>query len=217
MCFSSEKIQIRSAFLDLEDSSHFFHLLSEEEKERAVRLKSSTAACQQIISRGILRLLLGNYIGVNPKELVFKNKAFGKPFLCHPVDSTICFNLTHSGSLLLIAFGKVKHVGIDVEKIVNKIDLKGIASLVFSSEEQLFLSRSLDPIHDFYALWTAKEAILKVSGRGFSYPSNQFSVVIAKGITSLSMIPTELSGGYSCSLSSFSPETGYSAAVAVLQ
>lgn len=217
MDFSSEEIQIWSAFLDLEDSSHYFHLLSEDEKKRAARLKSSSATCQQIISRGILRLLLGNYTGVNPKELVFKNKPFGKPFLCHPVGSTICFNLTHSGSLLLIAFGKVKHVGIDVEKIVNKIDLKGIASLVFSSEEQLFLSRSLDPIHDFYALWTAKEAILKVSGRGFSYPSNQFSVVISKGILAPSIIPAELTGGCSCSLSSFSPVKGYSAAVAVLQ
>ena len=215
--FFSQEIQIWSASLDVEDSSCFLHLLSEDEKKRAARLKSGTAACQQIISRGILRLLLGNYIGVNPKELVFNNSPFGKPFLSNPADSAICFNLAHSGSLLLFAIGKEKHVGIDVEQIEGKIDFTGISSLVFSSDEQLLLSLSMDPIRDFYVLWTAKEAILKVSGRGFSYPSNQFSVVIPKGIPTLSIIPAELSGGCSCSLSSFSPAKGYSAAVAVLQ
>jgi 4'-phosphopantetheinyl transferase len=215
--FSSGNIQIWSASLDKEDSSHFFNLLSEEEKKCTARLQSSAATCQKIISRGILRLLLGNYTGLNPKELVIKNSLFGKPFLSNPEKSKICFNLAHSGNMLLFAIGKVKHVGIDVEKIEEKIDFKGISPMVFSFDEQLTLSLSMDPIHYFYALWTAKEAILKVSGRGFSYPVNQFSVVIHNGTSHPSLIPEELTCGYSCSLSSFSPANGYSAAVAVLQ
>ena len=215
--FFSDDIQIWSVSLDVEDSSRFFQLLSEDEKKRSARLKSSTVAHQQIISRGILRLLLGKYIGMNPKELVFNDNPFGKPFLCNPADSAICFNLAHSGSLLLFAIGKEKHVGIDVEIIDEKIDFKRITSLVFSSDEQLSLSLSLDPICDFYALWTAKEAILKAAGRGFSYPSNKFSVFISNGITFPSIIPAELTGGCSCSLFSFSPVKGYSAAVAILQ
>ena len=210
-------IQIWSAAFDAEDSSCFISFLSEGEKDCAARLRSNTAVCQKIISRGILRLLLSNYTGLNPKELAFENKQFGKPLLCNPMNSGICFNLTHSGNLLLIAIGKEKHVGIDVEKIEEKIDFKGISPIVFSFNEQLTLSRSIDPIHDFYALWTAKEAILKASGRGFSYPSNKFSVFILNGITFPSIIPAELTGGCSCSLFSFSPVKGYSAAVAVLQ
>ena len=214
---SSEDVQIWSAFFDGENCAHYFHLLSDDEKVRASRLKNPGKACQQIISRGILRLLLGNYTGINPKELAFKNSPFGKPFLSNPVDSEICFNLTHSGNLLLFAIGKGKHIGIDVEKIEGKIDFKGISSLVFSSEERFSLSRSLDPIHDFYRLWTAKEAILKGTGFGFSYPSNQFSVVISKGNAALLKGSKEFAAGLSCSLSSFSPVIGYSAAVAVLQ
>jgi len=214
---SSEDIQIWSAFFDGENCEHHFHLLSDDEKARAGRLKNPGTACQQIISRGILRLLLGNYIGINPKELVFKTSPFGKPFLSNPADSEIGFNLTHSGNLLLIAIGKGKHIGIDVEKVEGKIDFKGISSLVFSSEERLSLSRSLDPIQDFYRLWTAKEAILKGTGFGFSYPSNQFSVVISKGNAGLIKGIKEFAAGLSCSLSAFSPVDGYSAAVAVLQ
>jgi len=215
--FLSGDIQIWSASLEAEDCSLFIHLLSEDEKNRAAQLKSSAAACQQIISRGILRLLLGNYTGLNPKELVFDNSPFGKPFLRNPANSEIYFNLAHSANMLLFAFGKGKHVGIDVEKIEEKINFKVISPLVFTYKEQLSLSRSMDPIHDFYVLWTAKEAILKVSGRGFSYPVNQFSVVISKGMPCLPLISEELTGGCSCSLSSFSPANGYSAAIAVLQ
>jgi 4'-phosphopantetheinyl transferase len=215
--FSTQEMQVWSASLETEDSSCFYNLLSEDEKKRAARMKSRSAANGQIIGRGILRLLLGKYIGVNPRDLVFSKSPFGKPFLSNPMDSAISFNLTHSGSLLLVAIGKGTQVGIDVEKIEENIDFSGISSLVFSSAEQRSLSRSHNPILDFYALWTAKEAILKASGHGFSYPSNQLSVVISKGSATLPIIPAELTGCGSCSLSSFSPAEGYSAAVAVLQ
>jgi 4'-phosphopantetheinyl transferase len=213
----SEDTQIWSASFEAEDSSCFIPFLTEDEKDCATRLKSTAATCQKIISRGILRLLLSNYTGINPKDLFFENGQFGKPFLSNPANSEICFNLAHSGNLLLIAIGKKKDVGIDVEKIEEKRDFKGISPLVFSLSEQQTIARSMDPIHDFYSIWTAKEAILKATGRGFSYPSNKFSVFILNGITFPSIIPTELTGGCSCSLSSFSPANGYSAAIAVLQ
>jgi len=212
----SGNTQIWSASFEAENSSFFFPFLTEDEKDRATRLKNTAATSQKIISRGILRLLLSNYIGLDPKELIFKNGPFGKPCLGNPVNSEICFNLAHSGDMLLIAIAKEKHVGIDVEKIEEKMDFKRISTMVFSCEEQLKLSSSMDPIDDFYSIWTAKEAILKAAGRGFSYPSNKFSVFILNGITFPELIPTELTGGHSCSLSSFSPANGYSAAIAVL-
>jgi 4'-phosphopantetheinyl transferase len=214
---SSEDTQIWFASFEAEDSSYFIPFLSEDEKKRSARLRSNTIACRHIISHGILRLLLSNYTGVFPNELIFENNSFGKPFISNPVNSKISFNLSHSGGMLLIAVVKDKQVGIDVEKIEEKRDFKGMLPLVFSLSEQQTISRSGDPIHDFYSIWTAKEAILKAAGRGFSYPSNKFSVFILNGITFPGIIPTELTGGCSCSLSSFSPASGYSAAIAVLQ
>jgi 4'-phosphopantetheinyl transferase len=208
-------VQIWSAYLDQEDSSDFLNLLSVDEKSRAERLKSQHISDNQIISRGILRLLLGKYLNIAPEKIDLGTGRFGKPFLITPTDSPISFNLAHSGSLALFAFGKAKGIGVDVEKNDETRDFAGISSIVFSIEEQKFLSKSKDPISDFYSLWTAKEAILKVSGRGFSYPSNKFSVVLTKGIPSEIKIPTELSGGFSSLLTSFSPAPGYSAAIAV--
>ncbi|MEI8132724.1 MAG: 4'-phosphopantetheinyl transferase superfamily protein [Leptolinea sp.] len=201
----------------MEVSSSYLHLLTEDEKTRAERLKSKIASDQQIISRGILRLILGRYLDMKPEDLTFTTGQFGKPFLSNPVDTSINFSLTHSSNLILFAIGKRKNIGIDVEKIEEKTDLVGISSLVFSSDERLAFSISTNPLRDFYVLWTAKEAILKASGRGFSYPSNKFSVVLSKGLPSISNIPTELTGGCSCNLISFSPSTGYSAALAVMQ
>jgi 4'-phosphopantetheinyl transferase len=212
----SGNFQIWSAFFDKEDFSQYSYFLSKKEKIRAARLKNPRTACQQIISRGILRLLLGNYTGINPNDLIFNKTLYGKPYLINPVNSEICFNLSHSGNLLLIAVGRGKQIGIDVEKLEGKIDFSGISSLVFSPDEQLSLSCSLDPIHDFYRLWTAKEAILKSTGLGFTYPSNQFSVVISKGNVSLLKIPKTFAAGCDFSLASFSPVAGYSAAMAVM-
>jgi 4'-phosphopantetheinyl transferase len=213
---NSEGVQIWSAFFDQENYLSYFPLLSEDEKIRADRLKNPRSASQQIISRGILRLLLGNYTGKDPKDLVFSYSKFGKPVLTNTERSDIFFNLSHSGNLLLIAIGKGKHIGIDVEKIDGKIDIFGISSLVFSNDERYSLSRSLDPVQNFYELWTAKEAILKSTGLGFSYPSNQFSVVITKGNESKLGISKKLVAGSDFSLASFTPVTGYSAAMAVM-
>lgn len=214
---NSRDVQVWSAFMDNEDGSLFVHLLSKEEKSRAERLKSKSIADNQIISRGILRILLGKYLNMLPEKISFGTGQFGKPYLITNSDSPISFNLAHSGNLVLFAFGNVKEIGIDVEKNEEARDFAGISSIVFSPDEQVYLSKSMDPVSDFYLLWTLKEAILKVSGHGFSYPSNQFSVVLTKGIPSVSKIPTELFGGFSSVLTSFSPTTGYSAAIAVLQ
>jgi len=212
----SESVQIWSAFFDQENCSSYLHLLSNDEKIRAARLKDPKIANQQIISRGILRLLLGNYTGKDPKDLVFSYSQFGKPHLSNSENLEIFFNLSHSGNLLLIAVGKEKQIGIDVEKIDGKIDIFGISSLIFTDEEQFSLSRSLDPVQNFYELWTAKEAFIKSTGLGFTYPSNQFSVVIRKGNESnlgISIMPLAGSG---LSLASFKPVKGYSAALAVM-
>jgi 4'-phosphopantetheinyl transferase len=178
-------------------------------------LKSKRIADFQLISRGILRILLGRYLDSKPELIEIANDQFGKPFFSKPENSQLSFNLAHSANLALFAFGREVKIGIDVEKLVETRDFNGISSIVFSQEERQFLANSKYLVHDFYSFWTAKEAILKAIGRGFAYPSNQFSVVLSRGKVILTKIPAELSGGFSCSLTSFSPMKGYLAAVAI--
>jgi 4'-phosphopantetheinyl transferase len=211
-----EKVQIWSAFFGDENINSFSGLLSKDEIERANHLIDSGIASRQIISRGILRILLGNYLGKEPKALVFGTSEFGKPFLSDPENSGISFNLSHSGNLLLIAVTAGKQIGIDVEKNEVNMDFPGIASLVFSGQEQICLSHSTDPIHEFYKIWTAKEAILKSTGLGFSYPSNRFSVITSKENNSQPRILKDLPVGFDLSYQSFLPSEGYSAAIAMV-
>ena len=214
--FYSEKVHIWSAFFDQEKSVTYFGLLSRDEKTRAERLIDPGAASRQIISRGILRLLLGKYTGKDPKAIVFSYSKFGKPYLSDPENPEVCFNLSHSGNLLLIAVSEGEQIGIDVEKNEDNIDFSGIAALVFSVEEQVSLSHTADPFQKFYELWTAKEAILKSTGLGFSYPSNRFSVVKSIEQESRPRISKDLPAGSDFSLTSFSPVEGYFASIAVM-
>jgi 4'-phosphopantetheinyl transferase len=209
--------KVFSVSLDQENSSHFSDLLSDAERARSSRLQSKQIADKQIISRGILRVLLGYYLDVKPESLVFSISKYGKPYLSNPDVSQCSFNVSHSGNLTLFAIGGGNQIGIDVEMIEETTDIKVISQLVFSPEELATLKLSKNLTRDFYLLWTSKEAILKATGWGFSYPSNKFSVVLTKGTPTFSKIPAELSGGLNCTLTSFSPIPGYLAATALLQ
>jgi 4'-phosphopantetheinyl transferase len=213
---SPGRVQIVYAPLDKENSAHYFDLLSDQEKARSARLKNKVAANRQIIARGILRRVLGQTLRMKPEELMFRNNPHNKPCLSHPADSGISFNLAHSGNLLLIALANEKHVGVDVEVMDHHRDFAAISRLVFSPEEQASLSHSMQPVQDFYTLWTVKESILKAAGRGFSFSPNQLRVTSTNGSVSLSSLPAELSSGGTCKLFSFLPARGYTAAVAVL-
>lgn len=213
----SDPLQVYSAYFDIEGSSLFFNLLSSKEKERSQKLQNPTIADRQIISRGILRIVLGAYLKRDPKELVIEPGMYGKPELVFPQKSGIHFNLSHSGSLLLIAIGNHHPIGIDIEEMDNTIDVAAVSNLTFSQMEKKALQKSHSAIIDFYKIWTAKEAILKASGKGFSYPSAKFSVVNDVGMPSLTNIPTELSGSRKFTLTTFSPAVDYFGAIAVLQ
>jgi 4'-phosphopantetheinyl transferase len=78
----------------------------------------------------------------------------------------------------LIAVGAERRVGVDVEKIRLDVDTDALAERFFSVHERAGL-RSL-PDHarvaGFFACWTRKEAFLKATGDGLSFPLADFSV-----------------------------------------
>ncbi|MDF1519767.1 MAG: 4'-phosphopantetheinyl transferase superfamily protein [Brevefilum sp.] len=207
---------IVSAQLEGKTGAQFFGLLSENEKARVSRLKNRAVAERWVITHGILRLVLGQILQMAPQRLKFGENRYQKPFLSCPADSNLSFNLSHSEEFLLIALTKGRRIGIDVERLSPDRDFAAIAPLVFSPEEQALLSCSSDPRLDFYTLWTAKEAILKATGRGFSFPPRQVQLTIKDTALTIVNLPVELSKDGACALTPFQPETGYAAAVAIL-
>ncbi|MDQ4075086.1 MAG: 4'-phosphopantetheinyl transferase superfamily protein [Chloroflexota bacterium] len=160
-------------------------VLATEEMERADRFIFERDRRHFTVARGILRLLLGRYLGRAPDTLQFQYSAYGKPALAgRPERHNLHFNLSHSGSLVLYAVTRDREVGVDVEQSTRDVDHEQLARRFFSSIENAALGAL--PPHQrpeaFFHCWTRKEAYIKAIGEGLSFPLDQFDV---------SLVPSE--------------------------
>lgn len=188
-------------------------LLSPAETHRAAALKIDQARKDFIAGRGMLREILGGYLGCAPGDVRLTAGAEGKPFLADSGES-LRFNLSHAGELLLIAVTTGAEVGIDIEAFAAGRPLDAMAHLAFSPAEQealLTLPPSLKA-EAFHRCWVRREACLKASGTGFSRPGDSFDV------TPLVATPPPLTirSGQTCwLLRDLAVPPGYCAALAV--
>lgn len=142
--------------------------LSQPEKDRASRCRFEKDQARFISGRATLRLLLGLYTGIPPEKIAFRYEAQGKPMLA---DSPAWqFNLSHSRELALFAIGREQPVGIDLEQIDPAFPCAEVAEDILSEAElhQLSARDPADRLPLFFQIWTAKEALLKAVGKGFS-------------------------------------------------
>lgn len=156
--------------------------LSSDEKDRAERFRLKRHRNTFIFTRGTLRALLANYLGVFPAGLHFAYAAHGKPSLALPQTApTLAFNLSHTEGMAVFAFARDRRLGIDVEKVRSDFDVEPIAERFFSLAELLAL-RNVPGEHRheaFFRCWTCKEAYIKALGEGFSHPLHQFDVSVS--------------------------------------
>jgi 4'-phosphopantetheinyl transferase len=123
--------------------------------------------------------MLAEYLEEEPEEIKLSEGEFGKPHLSdHLQPDALCFNVSHAGDLLLLAFARGCEVGVDLEQLRGDLSYRTIAECYFSrrEKEELFSLPSSEQISAFYRCWTRKEAYLKGTGSGFSQPSNGFDV-----------------------------------------
>jgi len=152
-------------------------VLSPDERARAARFQSSQLVHAFILSRGALRILLSRYLGVHPASVQFKYGSNGKPRIA--AQTSLEFNVSHSGGLTLLAFTHDCSVGIDVEQIRSLPDLQDIAQRFFCVEESTELAKLVDPLQReraFFLCWTRKEAYIKAVGLGLSARLDRFRV-----------------------------------------
>ncbi len=160
----------------------FSALLSPDEQERAARFYFDRHRNRYIVARGILRLLLGGYLEIEPEEIQFQYQACGKPFLpAEPGVRELHFNLSHSENYALIASSWNRRVGVDVEHLRPLPGADSIAGELFCLSEIKLLARQEEEEkqHTFFKLWTAKEAFVKAIGEGLKVPLNQIEVILS--------------------------------------
>jgi 4'-phosphopantetheinyl transferase len=168
-------------------------LLSPAERARAAAFHFAVDRHRYVASHAMLRQVLAGYLagglvsGPRAAQLEFVTGSSGKPGLA---DGTLQFNLSHSGSLALLAVARDQAVGIDLEQRVEMPDLALLEKRMFTPAA-LQRQQNLPPaarLDGFYRRWTELEAIGKCRGTGLELEK------IIPGTEHLA--PTDPAGGF---------------------
>jgi len=140
----------------------FEALLTPEETLRAGRYKQQKDTFRFIVSRGVQRIILGQYLDTPPARLQFVLGDNKKPHLVGIDGNKVHYNLSHSGDWIVLAIALLP-VGADVEFVDPIFPFQDILEDNFSRAEADYVGTSPER---FFTLWTRKEAILKATGQG---------------------------------------------------
>jgi 4'-phosphopantetheinyl transferase len=159
-------LAVRWADLDGCDPTGFGRLLSVDELERAARLRFERDRSRFVAARGLLRALLGEHLGLDAALIEFDYGEHGKPRLRE--QTGLRFNLSHSGSLLVLALCEGREVGVDVEAIRDEIAAESIAGRFLPAEIATEVERLSGSARTeaFFRGWVRQEAYAKACGAG---------------------------------------------------
>jgi 4'-phosphopantetheinyl transferase len=187
-------------------------LLSKEEQARSDRYVRPADVVKFMVGRAVLRLILAQYLGLEPGEIMISTGKFGKPHICKSFNiNYLTFNLSHSGEVCLVAVSHAREIGVDVEKLRDDVLVEDLATRYFSAEEVAELQALPIALRrlGFFLCWTRKEAYVKAKALGLQIPLDRFSVSLTPGQ------PAEIRGAEAggWTILSFEPRPGYVAAV----
>jgi 4'-phosphopantetheinyl transferase len=219
ICSNQAHVWSVSLDLSLIQNENLAGILSTDELARAGRFRFERDQKRFIVARGMLRKILGSYLEKDPHELRFDYTSHGKPVLATKAGyDTLRFNLSHSGEFALFAITNGLNIGIDIERVRYDLDVMQIAKNYFSQGEISWL----ESVHKnewpgaFFQYWTRKEAFIKATGEGISFPMDQCDVSLLNG---RHLSPIRLPGNDRESNcwhgQDLFPARGYAAAIAV--
>jgi 4'-phosphopantetheinyl transferase len=144
------------------------NLLSRDELERARRYRFDADSTRFVTARGMLRMALSRYLHRKPRDIVFEYDLNGKPELKEELSDDMQFNVSHSGSKVVMALARGRRVGVDVERVDNDIPCLNLARHNFLLREVAVLEEipEEERAKMFCRIWARKEALLKAMGIG---------------------------------------------------
>ncbi|USG66599.1 4'-phosphopantetheinyl transferase superfamily protein [Brevibacillus ruminantium] len=192
--------------------SEHIDILDSEERKTYERYLVDCKKVEFLIGRLLVKGLVGQKLGLSPKQIRFFANEYGKLFIDYramteTIKRPVFFNLSHSQQMWVCALSEIEQTGIDVEAAHQDCVLE-VMPTVFLEKEIAAVEEQAAPEGKrkvFYRLWTRKEAVMKAKGMGFSLPPLSFSVP-AFG---------DLVEDTGFSFYTFSPLKGYLASVAV--
>lgn len=110
-------------------------------------------------------------------DLTIAREPGGKPYF--PATPWLHCSVSHSGEIWLCACSTAP-VGVDIQRIQPTREA-ALARRFFHPDEIAWLDANPD---GFFRLWTAKEACVKLTGRGIDGDFSRFSVITDGGLAS---------------------------------
>ncbi len=150
--------------------NRFMEYLDKSDLSKIEKLKFEWLRKRAVIAKGLTRLLIAEYLKLNPTDLEFSYNEFGKPYLFNNKND-LQFNISHCDDIVVLAFTNFNDIGVDVERIKEIDDMEGVIDLCFTQYEKNWFSSIYDnsKTETFYKIWTVKEAFIKNIGKGFSF------------------------------------------------
>jgi len=176
-------IDLWCAFCDQIDDpqllNEYRQLLSPDERAKEPRFYFAIHRRRYLITRALVRTVLSQYVGVDPRSWMFAVNQYGRPWVTNAeaVASRITFNISHTDGLIILAISRVRELGVDVENTAARQPSIDIANRFFAADEALALRALPTGLRQqrFFEYWTLKESYIKARGMGLSIPLDDFS------------------------------------------
>ncbi|BDU76463.1 4'-phosphopantetheinyl transferase family protein [Mesoterricola sediminis] len=166
------EVQVRAAlFRDLEPAlARYQAWLSPAERDRAGRFRRPEDRLAFQLGRGFLRALLGRALGQEAWTGAFAAGPGGRPALPGGAGRDLRFSLARTGSAVACALAEGLEVGLDLESPDRGPDPTAWAAAALGPAEAEAWGTlpAADQPEALLRAWVAKEAALKLDGRGLA-------------------------------------------------
>ena len=134
--------------------------LSPQRRQRAAAMRDEADRLRTVAGETLARQMLSERLGCEPGSVPLRWDDSGKP---SAPGTGLYLSISHSGAYAVCAVDD-EPVGVDVETI-RGVEEKFMRR-VCSEAELSYVLDSCAPERRFWELWTAKEAVFKLTGRG---------------------------------------------------
>ena len=167
-------------------------LLSDSERAQQQRFIPPAKRHEYLLTRVLVRTVLGEALGVAPQALQFVCNEWGRPALAPQfLSAPIHFNVSHTDGLVVCLVSTENELGVDTESFARAPDLLALAPEVFAPQElgELAALPIEDQAQRAVILWTLKESYIKARGMGLALPLDGFAFRFEAGRVRLEVEP----------------------------
>jgi 4'-phosphopantetheinyl transferase len=153
-------------------------LLNQEERQQHQRYIPPAKRHEFLLTRILVRSVLGEVLGMAPEALTFVRNDWGRPDLAPESKPTpLHFNVSHTDGLIVCLVSSEREVGVDTELLSRALTLLSLAPRVFAPDElrELRALPEKDQAQRAVLLWTLKESYIKARGMGLAIPLESFA------------------------------------------